>query len=73
MSGEGKKEGDQSGSYAFLNKLIITLEEGELKLEEAYKRNNPEQVKAIKEYLIKIYKKIDEEIAWAETKRIFKN
>jgi len=61
MGVEEKKEGDQSGSFAFLNKLIITLEEGELKLEEAYKRNNPEQVKAIKEYLLKLQKKIEEE------------
>ncbi len=61
MGDEAKKEGDQSGSFAFLNKLIIALEQGELKLQEAYKKNNPEQVKAIKEYLLKVQKKIDEE------------
>ena len=61
MGDEAKKEGDQSGSFSFLNKLIIALEQGELKLEEAYKKNNPEQVKAIKEYLLKIQKKIEEE------------
>jgi hypothetical protein len=61
MSGEQKKEGDQSGSFVFLNRLILTLEEGELKLEEAYQKNNSEQVKAIKEYLLKLQKKIEEE------------
>jgi hypothetical protein len=61
MSGEEKKEGDQSGSFAFLNKLIIALEEAEIKLEQAYKKNNSEQVKAIKEYILKIQQKIDEE------------
>lgn len=60
MNNEGKKEGD-SESFAFLNKLIIVLEEAELKLEQAYKKNNPEQLKAIKEYILKIQKKIDEE------------
>jgi hypothetical protein len=61
MGNEVKKEGDQSGSFVFLNNLIITFEEGELKLEEAYKKNNPEQVKVMKEYLLKLQKKIEEE------------
>lgn len=63
MGGEEKKEGDQSGSFSFLNKLIAAFEDGVLKLEEANKRNNPEQVKAIKEYLMKLQKKIEEETA----------
>lgn len=61
MNNEQKKEGDPSGSFVFLNKLIVLLEEAELKLEQAYKKNNPEQLKAIKEYILKIQKKIDEE------------
>ena len=61
MNNQEKKESDLSGSFSFLNKLIRVLEEAELKLEEAYKKNNPEQVKAIKEYILKIQKKIDEE------------
>lgn len=61
--GDEEKKSDQSGSFAFLNKLIIALDEGSLKLEEAYKKNNSEQVKAIKEYLMKVHKKIDEETA----------
>ena len=61
--GDEEKKGDQSGSFEFLNKLIVALEEGTNKLEEAYKKNNPEQVKAIKEYLMKLQKKIEEETA----------
>lgn len=60
MDGE-KKEGDQSGSFVFLNRLIIALEEGEVKLEEAYAKKNNEQVKSLKEYIIKIQQKIEEE------------
>lgn len=59
--GDEEKKGDQSGSFVFLNKVIITFEEGVKKLEEAYKRNNPEQVKALKEYLLKLHQKIEEE------------
>lgn len=61
MGGEEKK-GDQFGSFELLNRLIVVLEEGVNKLEEAYKKNNYEQVKAIKEYLMNIHKKIEEEL-----------
>lgn len=58
---EGKK-GESHEGISFLNQLIMTLEGAESKLEEAYRKNNPEQVKAIKEFIIKIQKKISEEI-----------
>ncbi len=57
-----RKRGESSEGLSFLNQLIMTLEEAELKLEQAYKKNNPEQVKAVKEFILKIQKKISEEI-----------
>jgi hypothetical protein len=62
MDIETKKGDDSSVGISLLNQLTMTLQEGTLKLEEAYKKNNPEQVKAIKEFILKIQKKIDEEI-----------
>lgn len=59
---EEKKVGDSSGSISSLNQLITTLEEAELRLEQAYKKNNPEQVKTLKEFIIKVKNRIDEEI-----------
>jgi len=56
------KRGESSEGIPFLNQLIMTLEGAELKLEQAYKKNNPEQVKAIKEFILKIQKKISEEM-----------
>jgi hypothetical protein len=62
MDFERKKGGESFEGISFLNQLIISLEEAELKLEQAYKRNKPEQVKAIKEFILKIQKKLSEEI-----------
>jgi hypothetical protein len=62
MNIERKKGDDSSGGISLLNQLTMTLQDGALKLEEAYKKNNPEQVKAIKEFILKIQKKIAEEI-----------
>jgi hypothetical protein len=62
MGVKGEKRGESSGSVSFLKQLIMTLEGAESKLEEAYKKNNFEQVKAIKEFILKLQKKIDEEI-----------
>lgn len=59
----GVKKGEESsGGISFINQLIMTLEESEKKLEEAYKKNKPEQVSAIKEFILKIQKKIAEEL-----------
>jgi hypothetical protein len=62
MDVESKKGADLLGGISSLNKLIIALEEAELKLEQSYKKNKPEQLQAIKEFILKLQKKISEEI-----------
>lgn len=62
MNTERKKGDDSTGGVSVLNQLTMTLQEAELKLEESYKKNNPEQVRILKEFIIKVQKKIDEEI-----------
>ena len=62
MNIERKKEVDSSGGVSVLNQLTMTLQEAELKLEESYKKNNSEQVKVLKEFIIKVQKKIAEEL-----------
>jgi hypothetical protein len=57
----GKKEEPVEG-ISFLNQLLISIEQSELKLEQAYKRNKPEQVKAIKEFILKMQKRLSEEL-----------
>jgi len=59
MNNKEVKREDPSESISFLNQLIRTLEEAELKLEQAYEKNNPEQVKAIKQFILKIQTRID--------------
>jgi predicted KAP-like P-loop ATPase len=60
MSLERKKGSESLEGVSFLNQLIISLEEAELKLEQAYKKEKHEQVKAIKEFILKIQKKLEE-------------
>jgi hypothetical protein len=62
MGIEVKKEEGSSGGISFINQLIMTLEESEKKLEEAYKKDKPEQVSAIKQFILKIQKKIADEL-----------
>lgn len=62
MDVERKKEGESHEGISFLNQLVMSLEESELKLEQAYKKNKPEQLKAIKEFILKLQKKLAEEI-----------
>jgi len=62
MGGDEKKEEESLGGAPFLNQLVMTLEEAELKLEQAYKKDKPEQVKAIKDFILKVQKKIAEEL-----------
>lgn len=54
-----KKE-DEEKDASFLNQLVVSMEEAEKKLEVAYKKKNPEQFKSIKEFILKLNKKIDE-------------
>jgi hypothetical protein len=63
MDVEGKRGEKTYEGISFLNQLVISLEESGLKLEQSYKREKPEQLKAIKEFIIKIQKKIAEELA----------
>jgi len=62
MNVERGRRGNLPESISLINQLVMTLEEAELKLEQAYKKNNPEQLKAIKEFILKIQKKISEEL-----------
>lgn len=57
-----EKKRDFTEGISSINQLVMTLEEAELKLEQAYKKNNPEQLKSIKEFILKIQKKISEEL-----------
>jgi hypothetical protein len=62
MNLEGEKKGSVSEGMSFLNQLLISLEESELKLEQAYKKDKPEQLKAIKEFILKLQIKITGEL-----------
>jgi len=62
MNFEREKKGEASEGISFLNQLLISLEESESKLEQAYKKNKPEQVKAIKEFILKLQIKITGEL-----------
>lgn len=42
----------------FLNQLVLSLEQAEHKLEQAYERKKPEQFNAAKQFIIKINKRI---------------
>ena len=57
-----EKRGGSAEGLSFLSQLITTLEGAELKLEEAYKKERPEQVKALKEFILKVQGKIAEEL-----------
>lgn len=57
-----EKRGESAGGNSFLSQLITTLEGAQLKLEQAYKKDRSEQVRTIKEFILKIQKKIAEEL-----------
>jgi hypothetical protein len=63
MGIEVKKEGESPGGISFINQLIMTLQEAGVKLEEAFKKDNYEQVKVMKEFILKMQTKIGEELA----------
>ena len=56
-----KKSGGEN-DVSSLVQLVVSLEEAEKKLEEAYKNRKPEQFKSIKEFILKLNKEILEEI-----------
>lgn len=62
MGIEVKREGGSAGGVSLLNQLTGSLQEAENKLEQAYDKNNYEQVKAIKEFILKLQIKIAEEL-----------
>jgi hypothetical protein len=62
MAIEAKKGSGSAGGISILNQLTASLEEAETKLEQAYERNSYEQVKAIKEFILKLQKQIAEEL-----------
>ncbi len=56
------EKSDDEGELSFLSQMVISLEEAESKLEEAYNNKKPEQFKAIKEFILKLNKRIEEVI-----------
>jgi hypothetical protein len=62
MGIEVKKGSDSAGGISILNQLTASLEEAETKLEQAYEKENYEQVKAIKEFILKLQIKVAEEL-----------
>lgn len=67
---KGAKEGRGAGeNISFLHQLILTLEEAEIKLEEAYKRENTLHFNNMKEFILKVQNKISEEVSSNEIKK----
>ena len=62
MAKDSKKEAKSEKEISFLNQLVIALEESEIKLEESYKKNKPEQFDIIRNFMLKLQSKISEEI-----------
>ena len=58
-----------SETISFLHQLILTLEEAEIKLEEAYKKENPLHFNNMKEFILKVQNKISEEVSSSEIKK----
>jgi hypothetical protein len=59
----GDKKGDNlSEGLSFLNQMIVSLEESVLKLEQAYKKDKYEQLNAIKEFILKLQKRMSDEL-----------
>jgi hypothetical protein len=62
MNNQEKKAGDQTGSFSLLNQLITSLEDTEIKLEAACKKDSYEEAATLKNFILKIQKQIAEEI-----------
>ena len=56
------KKGDDKSDVSSLIKLVISLEEAEKKLEQAYKNKKPEQFQSIKKFILKLNDDILKEI-----------
>ena len=56
---KGGRKSDEN--ISLLHQLIITLEEAELKLEEAYRKKRQMQFNNMKDFILKIQSKISEE------------
>jgi hypothetical protein len=63
MGKEMKERTESIESISFLRQLIMTLEEAELKLEEAHAKKSPIQFKNMKDFTLKIQDKISEELS----------
>jgi hypothetical protein len=55
-----KEENIVNQKVSFLNQLIISLEQAEGKLEEAYNKEDHKQFKITRDFVFKIQKKISE-------------
>ena len=55
-------EEKKGSGVSILNQLTGSLVEAENKLEQAYEKNNYEQVKAIKEFILRLQAQITEEL-----------
>ena len=44
----------------FIDQMMISLEQAELKLEQAYKRKKPNQFDAVKKFILNLNKKIND-------------
>jgi len=62
MAIQEKKAGDTNGSFPLLNQLITTLEEAEIKFEEACKKEDITQINLIKELMLKLQRQIAQEV-----------
>jgi hypothetical protein len=62
MPNKEKKEDDSTGSFPLLNQLINSIEEAELKLEDAYYKKDLEQINSLKGFILQMQKRIAKEI-----------
>jgi hypothetical protein len=46
----------------FLNQIVMTLEQAEIKMEQSFRRKKNEQFNAAKQFILKLNKKISEEL-----------
>ncbi len=59
-SGEKKSLKIHDEDISLLKQLIMSLDQAEKKLEEAHRKKKPEQFKAVKEFILKLQKRISE-------------
>jgi len=54
----GKRKFLSVEELKFLNQMVSSLEQSELKLEQAYRKKKPNQFNAVKQFVLKLNKKI---------------